>query len=445
VSGFESLLLSYLLNSFWQIPLLVAAAFVAARILRPAGPSAEHRVWVAALLLESLLPALSIIPLERLHIEWPWSSYSAPFSEAHVSVQVGAGAGLGVLRLPSPILTALAIAFVVLTVYFTARFAWQCMRLSALAKQTEPLHLTGEAAVSWARWSNRFGIGPITLASSREIFAPVTIGVARKRVLLPVGIVTGLAHSDLDTAIAHEFAHIRRNDFLKNLIYELLSLPVSYHPGRWLIRQQVMETREMVCDQMAAEVSGNHEFAQSLLRLAALLLQGRSIKVPQAIGVFDANTLERRLMKLTENKKQIGRLRRRVSIGATLALGVVTAASALALRIGVDPGAVLDSHVSQKFGPQVVPADKMADHLLNKVPPKYPPEAKKARIQGKVVLDAVIAKTGLVENLKVVSGPTELQASALDAVRQWTYRPVLLNGAPVEVKTTVTVIYSLKK
>ena len=87
----------------------------------------------------------------------------------------------------------------------------------------------------------------------------------------------------------------------------------------------------------------------------------------------------------------------------------------------------------------------MAENLLNKVVPVYPPEAKKARIQGTVVLDAVIGKDGKVENLRVVSGPSQLQQSSLDAVRQWTYKPYLLNGDPIEVKTTVNVVYSLGK
>ena len=56
--------------------------------------------------------------------------------------------------------------------------------------------------------------------------------------------------------------------------------------------------------------------------------------------------------------------------------------------------------------------------------------------------EAIIGKDGEVENLKVVSAPKELQQSALDAVRQWTYRPFLLNGAPVEVKTTIEITYS---
>ena len=77
--------------------------------------------------------------------------------------------------------------------------------------------------------------------------------------------------------------------------------------------------------------------------------------------------------------------------------------------------------------------------------PVYPPDAKKARIQGTVVLDAIIGKDGTVEKLVVQSGPSALQQSALDAVRQWTYKPFLLNGDPVDAKTTINVVYSLKK
>jgi len=85
----------------------------------------------------------------------------------------------------------------------------------------------------------------------------------------------------------------------------------------------------------------------------------------------------------------------------------------------------------------------MQGQIVHKVTPVYPEDAKQAQIVGKVQLEAVIGKTGEVEQLKVVSGAKELQQSALDAVRQWTYKPFLLNGAPVEVKTTINVTYSL--
>jgi len=75
----------------------------------------------------------------------------------------------------------------------------------------------------------------------------------------------------------------------------------------------------------------------------------------------------------------------------------------------------------------------------------YPPDAKKKRVQGKVVLKAEIGKDGHVESLHVVSGPSELQQSAMDAVRQWVYKPFLLNGNPVNVITKITVQYTLAK
>jgi len=81
--------------------------------------------------------------------------------------------------------------------------------------------------------------------------------------------------------------------------------------------------------------------------------------------------------------------------------------------------------------------------LIQKTTPVYPPIAKAARVQGTVVLQATISKTGSIENLHVVSGPAMLQSAALDAVKSWRYRPYLLNNDPVEVETTVNVIFTL--
>lgn len=81
--------------------------------------------------------------------------------------------------------------------------------------------------------------------------------------------------------------------------------------------------------------------------------------------------------------------------------------------------------------------------IEHKVPPEYPPEAQARGIQGVVVLEAVIGVDGGIKDLRVVSGAPIFQKSALDAVRKWRYRPYLLNGIPVEVRTTVNVIFSL--
>jgi len=81
--------------------------------------------------------------------------------------------------------------------------------------------------------------------------------------------------------------------------------------------------------------------------------------------------------------------------------------------------------------------------LINKGTPVYPEIAKEAHVTGTVVVEATISKTGVVEGVHAVSGPEMLRHAASDAVRTWRYRPYKLNNQPVEVQTTVTVIFSL--
>jgi protein TonB len=81
--------------------------------------------------------------------------------------------------------------------------------------------------------------------------------------------------------------------------------------------------------------------------------------------------------------------------------------------------------------------------LIRKVQPTYPPLARAARIQGTVMLQAVISKQGGIENLRVLAGHPMLVPAAIEAVRQWRYRPYVLNNEPVEVETQITVNFSL--
>jgi periplasmic protein TonB len=81
--------------------------------------------------------------------------------------------------------------------------------------------------------------------------------------------------------------------------------------------------------------------------------------------------------------------------------------------------------------------------LIRKVPPTYPPLARAARIQGTVILQAQISKDGNIENLQLISGHPMLAPAAIEAVKQWKYKPYLLNGDPVEVETQVQVNFTL--
>jgi len=81
--------------------------------------------------------------------------------------------------------------------------------------------------------------------------------------------------------------------------------------------------------------------------------------------------------------------------------------------------------------------------MIHMVQPVYPTIAKQAHIQGTVVLHAIIAKDGTVQELQLNGGPPLLVRAAMDAVKQWRYQPTMLNGEPVEVDTTISVIFSL--
>lgn len=91
-----------------------------------------------------------------------------------------------------------------------------------------------------------------------------------------------------------------------------------------------------------------------------------------------------------------------------------------------------------------IPARIREARLVHQVKPVYPPEAKAAGIEGEVVLDASIDKKGSIRKLCLLEGSPALVGSAVEAVWQWKYEPLLLDGSPVEISTRITVKYKLK-
>jgi TonB family protein len=126
-----------------------------------------------------------------------------------------------------------------------------------------------------------------------------------------------------------------------------------------------------------------------------------------------------------------------------------TASGGLELRITAPGGNVVLAVGAPAASPAAAPnALQVAGavqeaNLLKKVAPAYPELARQARIQGVVVLNAVIGKDGTVQSLSLVSGHPLLAPAALEAVKQWVYKPTLLNGQPVDVATQINVNFTL--
>jgi TonB family protein len=267
--------------------------------------------------------------------------------------------------------------------------------------------------------------------------------------------VARLPEAEIHAVIAHEFAHIRRNDFAKNLIYELISLPVSYHPLFRLTRERMTESREIVCDQMAAELGGRKQYAQSLLRLASLLVEGTPVRAPHAMGIFDTKTFERRIMKLSEGRREIRGARWLAIVIACAAFGVAACGSALALGMHVDASASASSasQGTNTSSQSNVPAGVMhvgdgvsPPVLIYSVDPKYSTKARSAKYQGICVLSLIVDKHGNPQNVRVVRKlGMGLDEKAVEAVQQYRFKPAYYKGHPVPVQVNIEVRFKIYK
>jgi len=117
---------------------------------------------------------------------------------------------------------------------------------------------------------------------------------------------------------------------------------------------------------------------------------------------------------------------------------------ALIAAIGTGgPGPNVSVAPARKIGPVTVSTGVLVGLLLTPIQPVYPAIARAARVEGTVVMEATISKTGRIESLRAVSGPEMLRRAALDAVEAARYQPYRLNGEPTEVQTTITVNFRL--
>lgn len=436
---------TYLLNAAWQVPVVFAAAWLSARLLGRVGARAEHRMWVGALGAAVVLPACHL---------WlaGWFSGAGAGAGGNVMTRVsltgGASGADGAMRLPVWAVDAVLAVYGCALLFFAARLAWGVWKTRRIAGQATAVSLEGGLAASWTLYSKRLRGSDVRICCSRAVSGPVVVGMRRPVLLVPEGFLDSVAAEDWEAALAHEFAHIERRDFLKSVAYGALSLPVGWHPVVRLIVARIAESREVVCDEMAAEAAqGRKEYAHSLLRLAQMLMDGPRREPLQAIGIFDGNTLERRVMTLLRKPVEMKKVRQLVSVAACAAMAMAACGSALALRMNVVDGAAAAAAPASTMNADQAKKDAKVTpvHLVNRVPPVYPAEAKKHPIDGSVVLEVTINQEGVPTKVVVIKSlRADYDQSALDAVRQWRFSPEMQDGAPTAVETHINIHYSMK-
>ncbi len=337
------LLLTYLTNSLWIICIIAGIATVCSKLLRRAPSIYMHVMWVAALVIASFLPLVSLLHANSN------SGAMTPLVQAggqHLSSEaVPTAAPPQKLRfywwhrsksLPlTPFLTWVLVAgYAIFVCYRGARLGWAWKQTNRIRRAACSRPLPENLLAVAGQCFGALRVSPVAILYSSAIQGPLTLGIRKPVLILPERFFAQVTEGDLACALCHEMAHIRRYDFLLNLIYEVLLLPLSYHPFALLIKTRVDQSRELACDETAAKFSTREAYARSLFSIAQSMSAGPSATASgYALGLFDTNTLEERIMILLDKKNRLskswGRILAIATVGCLLLVSMGAAAFSL--------------------------------------------------------------------------------------------------------------------
>ena len=336
-------LLTFLLNSLWQIPLAALVAALACRLMRRGPASHRHAVWVAALVASVLLPLASVRTGQSTPgPEFPASLADGAAGYAAVLSRVQAPAAPAATRASRTISFAGTTASILLGAYLLfvlfrlARLAWASLRTVQIRSGARYTAIPDTLDRVWVRCQEAFGLSGVPLLVSAQVSGPVAAGGA---IILPESMLGEVSEDVLTTAVGHEMAHIARRDFGCNVAYELLQLAIGYHPAAWLMRREIERTREMACDEMVTHrLMDAGVYARSIMSIASGMMA--LPKPGYTLGVFDGDILEERIRRLLE-RPAANLKRARLLLAAGLgALGLcAVVASSVALTALAQGGA----------------------------------------------------------------------------------------------------------
>jgi TonB family protein len=458
-----SFLLTYVVNAAWQATVIAAVGLLAAQLLKRLGPRAEHLVWVLSLAIAVILPAMPVVR-SLLGFFERRQAVAGHGTTVSVTASYSTPEFSGLFQWHRATIWTLAGCYLVVLLFAVFRIGRSLYAAWRLIEDAQPLCLTSEQEEIWSQCEGSFAAGEVRLMSSDQIDSPVVLGVRRTTLLVPGNYLWRCAAPDLLTALAHEFAHAERCDFQKNLCYEAVALLLAFHPAIWFIKSQITQTREMVCDRMVAErVLGARAYAQSLLRLAAMVAMRPRAATSHAIGIFDANILEKRIMMINRARRTYG-LMMRFGLSATaVSMLAATCAIAASRAVAIEPDSASSANQATSSGPLYkVGGDVSAPVLVHQVDAEFPKtnQKPKAPFGATVLVRTVVDKNGIPQDVHVVhtvvnNGGTPGQVhvvrsydaafdkEAVKAVEQWRFKAGMKAGVPVAVVLNVEVNFKL--
>jgi len=404
-----------------QSGLLVAAGSLLVWAFRIDKPHAALAYWRALLLACLLLPFCQ-----------PWHTVASQVTTVAAATDPVAGGGVtapaaaGVTVAsgwPSAerlIAIAVAVGIAVRTVWL-AIGAWVLGRIRREAEALDPV------PDAIARAQDLVGVAAQLCVSTRTA-GPLTFGFRRPIVVFPPAIAS--LDASVQHAIAcHELLHVRRHDWIVQVVEEGIRTIFWFHPGVWWLVGRIQLTREQVVDQESiALVDSPDRYVEALLVVAIARSPGFFTPAP---AFFRRSLLKKRVARILQEKTMTTR-RLMISLGAS------AAALAIAATVAVHTFPLQAQGQPRSAGSQPIEIVKGGEHLLHGALPEYPHRAIEQKVEGDVLLDLAVDDQGEVSDARVLSGPDELRKAALGSVLGWHYAPSAVRSASVQATIRFT-------
>ena len=398
-----------------QAGVLVLGAALLARLFHIRAPRASLAYWRALLVVCLLLPFCQ-----------PWRLVTAP-PEQPVVVATIADEPIAIgndshAESPSgaPISPQAAV-LIVLVGGMAARGVWLLMgawMLGRIRREATPLEPLPEAI---AEAQARVGVNAAMFVSSR-IAGPITFGLRRPIVVFPPG-VAAMERAVQHAIACHELLHVRRRDWLFQILEEGVRSLLWFHPAVWWLVGRIQLSREQVVDQAAvALIQSRERYVEALLAVAIAKSPGILTPAP---AFLRRSLLKKRVAEILQESTMTTR---RLILAMSASAGVLALAALLAIR-----SFPLEAQGRpQAASGQPVEIVKGGEHLLHGELPEYPKRAIEQRVEGEVTVDLAVNDQGEVSDARVLNGPDELRKAALESVLGWHYAPSSIRSASTQ-------------
>ena len=343
----SQLLLNFLLNASWQIALVAAAASLCAWLLRGTALRYRHWLWVSALALSFALPLLTTSEVfsRATFINRSQPAAIEPRTIARDfaqldSVKVSAPETRASIELGSNLAAALIAIYLAFFLYRTSKLFQAWKKTRGMVRDAHPFDFSAGLEVIIERCERAIGVNQARILCSDSEPVPLTVGVRQPLVILPRQLLHDADVDMLTSALGHELVHVWRRDYLLNLIYELIFLPLAFHPAAALLIRRIRQTRELCCDELVAErLLDAKVYARSLVQLAGSAPRMRALASITTVGIADADILEVRVMSLLKKSRPIVRRQKLLLIAASILLALpCVAAASLGFHFDIVPG-----------------------------------------------------------------------------------------------------------